>query len=534
MLIVGSVLIALPLAACSTTRTGPVMRQGGTLYVAIDSDPVSLNPLVAGDPASIRAYTPLFPLLYSANTDLSPGPDLATTLPTVTASGSVLTVPLRTDAKWSDGTAITADDVVYTVTTEMSPDLDTQATFNWAPLQSVVKVDAHTVKFTLAAPDAAFVADHLVTPIVPQHALAQVNVAQMSRAPFSAAPTVTGGPFRFDHHVSGQQVVLDANPAFYRGAPHFDHVVFVVSPDPSKILNQLGSGQLSWAPALAPTAAAAAASAAGVTLNAYPSTAFVAVMFNVRPGHLFADRAVRQAFAASIDHDGVVLHATGSAQGYPLWGDINPSSWAFNQAALTTVGRDTHHARQLLSGDGWSVPSSGTATRSGRALSAQLIVPSSDPTRAAAASLIAQQTRDGGFNITATGLGDQPFDSALSNGSFDAAVVPVGTTLDPDDSAVLGSGGSANYGGYTNPQLDGLFNSELIATASPTANIEQVRKPIFVHIEQMVSSDQPLYFLWAPRVFTGFNVTVGGVAGVGAQLDDDRNETFYRDWFLTG
>jgi hypothetical protein len=33
-------------------------------------------------------------------------------------------------------------------------------------------------------------------------------------------------------------------------------------------------------------------------------------------------------------------------------------------------------------------------------------------------------------------------------------------------------------------------------------------------------------------VFTGFNATLGGVAGAGAQLDDDRSDTFYRDWYL--
>jgi len=35
-----------------------------------------------------------------------------------------------------------------------------------------------------------------------------------------------------------------------------------------------------------------------------------------------------------------------------------------------------------------------------------------------------------------------------------------------------------------------------------------------------------------PRQFTGFNATVNGVAGAGAQLDFDRADSFYRDWFL--
>jgi len=519
VLVAVAVLAGVLANACTIAPARPGLRQGGTLSVAIDSEPTSLNPLVAGDLPSIRAYTPLFPLLYSAHTDLSVGPDLASALPTVSASGDVLTVPLRNDAKWSDGMPITADDVVYTVTTEMNPSLDTRASFNWGPLQSVVKVNAHTVKFTLAAPDAAYLANHLVFPVVPQHVLGQVNVAEMSQAPYNSAPSVTGGPFRFNHRVAGQQIVLDASTNYYLGTPHLAHVVEVVTHDPNQVLNHLGSGQLSWAPVLEPGAAAAAASAAGVALNAYPATSFVAVMFNVRRGHPFAEHVARQAFALSIDHDTTVVQASGSAQGVPVWGDINPISWAVDSSALTMYARNPQHARNLVDG---------------RHITTQLIFPVSDPSRASAATLIARQTHDSGFNLTATGLSDQAFAAALSGGNFDAAVVAIPTTLDPDDSAVLASGGGANYGGYTNAALDGLYGAELSATASASATLQQVRKPIFSRIERMVTTDLPLYFLWAPRVFTAFNVTVGGVAGAGAQLDNDRNETFYRDWYLTG
>jgi len=520
-------------AACSGAPATTTPRQGGTLYVALDSDPVALNPLVANDPNSQRAYTPLFPLLYSANSDLSVGPDLAAGLPVTSASGTVLTVPLRANAKWSDGTPITADDVVFTVATEMDPSLPSHAAFDWSRLKSVAKAGALSVTFTLKAPDDAFLANALVTPIVPQHAFAHVPAAQIAQAPFSAAPTITGGPYTFDHRTPGKAIFLNANPNYFLGAPHADHVVETVVSDAGHAVDQLENGTLSWAPLLPPSAAASAASAPGLTVSAYPSTALVAMVFNLRPGHVFADQAVRQALAFSIAHDALVGEATASAQGYPVWGDINPNSWAFDQGAAVKYAPDSGRSRQLLSRDGWSVSGGGTASRDGQPLTAQLIYASGDATRSAAAAQIAQQAHVNGFALTVKGLDDTAFAGALRGGAFDAALVLFPAGLDPDSSALFATGGPENYGAYSDPMLDSLLGAEKGVGAASGQNLEQLRKPTFSRIEQILSTDLPCYFLWVPRAFTGFSATVGGVAGAGPQLDLDRADSFYRDWYLT-
>src|SRR5438445_1554288 len=208
--------VALLAASCTSSPSGPTVRQGGTLYVALDAEPQSLDPLIANDATSRRAYTPLFPLLYAANTDLSVGPDLAASLPAVSDGGKTLTVTLRSGAKWSDGMPITANDVVFTANIERDPALRTHASFNWGPLQKVEKVDASTVRFKLSVADAAFIADSLVTPIVPQHAFANLSPSQIEGATFNAGPTVTGGPFTFDHRDKGH-LFLNVNTGYFLG-----------------------------------------------------------------------------------------------------------------------------------------------------------------------------------------------------------------------------------------------------------------------------------------------------------------------------
>src|SRR5207245_262600 len=156
-------------------------------------DPRALNPLVAGDVWSVRALTPLFPNLYEARSDLSASPDLAEALPAISPDGLTWLVRLRT-ASWSDGQPITADDVVFTVQSEMSSSLDTARRFDWAVVSEVNALDSRTVRFQLKRPDGALLGDQLVTPIVPRHALSNVALTGMSRARFSTQPLVGGGP----------------------------------------------------------------------------------------------------------------------------------------------------------------------------------------------------------------------------------------------------------------------------------------------------------------------------------------------------
>src|SRR4030081_1508237 len=190
--------IAVFLSACGgSSTTGTSITNGGTLIWALDADAQSLNPFVAGDVPSVRAYGFLFPNLYQADKNLNGIPDLADGMPSISADKKVWTVKLRKDAKWSDGSPITADDVVMTVNMQNNPNLDTDAAFDWGELDSVAKVDATTVKFTLKDVFAPFQANNLLTFIAPASVYGKIAPAKHRTDPVSLNPTVTGGPYTF-------------------------------------------------------------------------------------------------------------------------------------------------------------------------------------------------------------------------------------------------------------------------------------------------------------------------------------------------
>src|SRR6267143_1611260 len=159
--------IAIVVAACGTSSPSTSeAKNGGTLTWALDADAQSLNPFVAGDVPSVRAYAPLFPNLYQADMN---------------------------------------------VNMQNNPNLDTDAGFDWGKLDKVEKVDANTVKFTLTEAFAPFLANNLTGFIAPASVYGKIDPAKQRDDPVSLNPTVTGGPYKFVQRVPGQSITYAAN-----------------------------------------------------------------------------------------------------------------------------------------------------------------------------------------------------------------------------------------------------------------------------------------------------------------------------------
>lgn len=85
------------------------------------SDLVTLDPSKAQDLASFDALTNSMEGLYRVGKDQKVVPGLATSVVTPTNDGKTYTFTLRKDAKWSDGTPVTAKDFVYSWRRTVNP-----------------------------------------------------------------------------------------------------------------------------------------------------------------------------------------------------------------------------------------------------------------------------------------------------------------------------------------------------------------------------------------------------------------------------
>jgi peptide/nickel transport system substrate-binding protein len=543
--------IAMLVSACGTSAPSTsAVKNGGTFIWALDADAQSLNPFVAGDVPSVRALGFLFPNLYQADKNLNVVPDLADGMPSVSSDGTVWTVKLKTNAKWSDGTPITADDVVMTVNMQNNANLDTDAAFDWSKLSKVETVDAHTVKFTLTEAFAPFLANNLLTFVAPNEVYGKIDPAKQRTDPVALNPTVTGGAYKFDKRVPGQEIDYSANLSYYAGRPHYDKVIAKVITDATAATNALINGDVAFHPSLGEGGAGAlsqAKSSGSVQVHTYQDLGYIDLRMNERKGHIFDNVLTRQALASTLDKASIVQAATQGA-GAPLWGDIVPASWAYDANSIVKYPLDVAKAKSLMQQAGWTIGADGIATRPNPSGSGtqkfigKIRVRAGKPDRLKAAEIIADQLKQIGMQLTPDPVDFKVFYKPIMAGDYDIMIAGFGLTLDPDDYVTASSSQLTpehkqgdNWTGYSNPQLDTLIDQERSTVKSTDAATKAARKAIFDQIEKIISGDLQTYMLWADVSSMGWTNNVGNVeAGNGDNtiyVDDARNPQVFGQWF---
>jgi ABC-type transport system substrate-binding protein len=234
----------------STTAAGGEPSTPYTYRLGIFEDTTTDNYWAAQDTLSTvwNSYvlTPTKPALFTINyPGLEVVPDLsaAADIPVGEAEGDgwAITVPLRSDAAWSDGTAISADDIVFTFETVRDLALGGDW-LTWYPLTNpdnpnqigltgVEAVDATTVKFIFNIEPGLAVWPHGpgVAPVMPAHFWADaVAAASTSEDPLStlyAASGVgdpSGGPMIYSEREEGGYTRSIANTDYYANGDEVD------------------------------------------------------------------------------------------------------------------------------------------------------------------------------------------------------------------------------------------------------------------------------------------------------------------------
>ena len=99
-----------------------------------------------------------------------------------------------------------------------------------------------------------------------------------------------------------------------------------------------------------------------------------------------------------------------------------------------------------------------------------------------------------------------PRSGALAAGAFDLAYVPWTMGADPDDSAVLACGGSANYMRWCDARVDALERAALAST-------EQARRQrLYARIGRIVAWEVPILYLFNADYVYAYRARLRGFA----------------------
>jgi peptide/nickel transport system substrate-binding protein len=233
------VLGALALMAALTALAGPSFAADPvTITMARNADMLTFDPASTEDDPSIFVELQIFDRLVKLNSSNNGvDPELATSW-TVAPDGLGATFVLRQGVKFSDGSPLTAEDVVFSLTRAI--DQKGSWGFLFSPVKSVAKVDDKTIKLTMSEPFA---------PLLP--ALSTFAGSIYSKANFekwgkdAAQHPLGAGAYSLESWQKGAQMALVKNPNYWQsGKTKVDRIVFrVVGDDNTRVL-QLQSGQV--------------------------------------------------------------------------------------------------------------------------------------------------------------------------------------------------------------------------------------------------------------------------------------------------
>ncbi len=156
-----------------------------------------------------------------------------------------LTLQIRKGVTWSDGTPLTAADVVYSLTAgKQSSTMDLIGlTRPGTNIKSIKQAGSDGVAIALKTPDSQFIAANLnLQIVVPQHVWSQVK----NPATWTNPTPVGSGPFSQLGRFTTQDYVLNRNPHYWKGTPKVPCLEYVQATSNDAALLLIKSGQVDW------------------------------------------------------------------------------------------------------------------------------------------------------------------------------------------------------------------------------------------------------------------------------------------------
>ena len=506
---------AIQLAAAPATPS-PSIAAGPSFEVrpyveGVLGKPSSVSPLTARTQADRDLVALLFPGLVRNG----PGGTLVADLAerwAVDKEGKTWTVDIRPDARWHDGTPVTADDVVFTIQTLQDPDYRGPASTSWSEV-TVNAVNPHQVRFTLDTPLGGFL-QALTQPIAPVHLLGDLPVASMDEDPFGGLPIGSGAfaitqlsdssaslvPAQIAEEAGSASAAPSSSPDSLstasptsrpdRPMPYLAGIEFRFYDNPTDLAGDFVSGELDAASGLPPAIAAQVGARPGARLIRYPGATLTAALVNLRPGHPeFATPGIRTGLLAAIDRDGLAKEVF-AGLAVPATGPIPPSSPMFDPKADPAVPYSRGTAEKAFSAADWKkVSKAWRLPNAKKPLAIEVLSPteSSNPLLyRVAEDVVADWTRVG---IGATHVAVPPSEFAsqrLAAGRFQVAIADLRIGLDPDLYPLLASSQTMTSGSNLSGLQDAALDRLLVAARSP-GTLEE-RKTAYSALQAQLAS----------------------------------------------
>jgi peptide/nickel transport system substrate-binding protein len=514
--------LSVVLAACSANTSGggaqpsaaaQTPHRGGTLTIAIATDPVTLNYDVTDNPDSANIQKLYGNGLLTENGSEEIQPSLASSWQ-VSPDGLTYTFNLRHGVKWQDGVPFTSADVVFTLQ-KFLPVAPGAASAVVSDISKVSAEGPYTVVVQLKTRYDPFLTAMVDTNLMmePQHVYGNHNVLTDNQA--NDHPIGTG-PFIFKSWIRGQKITLVRNPHYWAATkndpiPWINEVVVDEIQSPATTVDALLNGSIDYVPdsELPTTAIKQLMNSSCCRAALVHDTPSFNVIFTNLVRAPFNNITVRRALYMAINRNTIMQDAL-SGYATPSLAPI-PSTyaqlWDPKLNLMTQYPYDPKKATQMLDQAGYTVKN---GERFGRSLT---LLYSSGTTQGASQTAAIVKAEFAQINVNVS-LIDEDLNTwaqrTYVQRNFDLSFIGYTSANDPASGGITLSWKCqpnrtvlyTNPSGYCNPTVDSLFKQA--AQAATTAERQQA----YGQAQEIIDNDLPAYLVGWRTAYVGVSKRV--------------------------
>lgn len=381
---------------------------------------------------------------------------------------------LQTGVTFSDGSPLTADDVVYSLKANQDPKVGSYWSLYFDKVASIEATDQNTVTVKLKEPDALF--NQMMATVA--STVVKKDYAETKGDAYGtpAGGVMCTGPYSLKSWTPGQNIVVEKNPTYWDKdhQPKVGQVTFDFVTNANTLVQALQSGSIDGAFDIPISAAEALTSSTVGKLYLGQSTKFIDLGFTARPGPA-QNTKIREALAYSLDKNAASAKLLGNSV-QAIRSPFFPSARSYGQAVydkaydqLSDGAPDVAKATKLVGEvDGATAPM-------------KLLTNADDPAAQQLAAYIQAQAKAIGLvvelaSMPAAQFSTSSFDIAQRN-NFDM-VLNTGSYLDIPEPlywafGVLAKGQPYNFTDYDNADVNAAVAKAMV-TLDPDERAAQM------------------------------------------------------------